>query len=150
VEPEENCDEMDRTAFSMNFVWRWTLGKPTALLSNTLEAAEQGEAVPGHEGDKNVGEETPLLGGQRRPRLHLSIFQVLYQTLLAPIYAVLLVLPLLPFWIVTGFLVYLLLGTASSNHNFWVYCGCLTVLLPFNIVGTVAIVRRVWMDFYGD
>jgi hypothetical protein len=136
----------------MNAIWQSTFGRIRSQrnIPSDDDALERGEAT--HEED----EKTPLLASatasdnsdsRTRWRPHLSIFKVLYATLLAPVYSILVFLPMLPFWIFAGFLVYLL-GSATNN-NFYLYCGVLTVVLPFNIVGTVAIVRRVWLDMYG-
>jgi hypothetical protein len=112
------------------------------------DQAERGESPA------TPAEKTPLLRStdemdqKRRWSSHLSFLEIIWAATLAPVYSVLMFLPMLPFWIFAGFLVYLL-GTATNN-NFYLYCGVLTVVMPFNIVGTVAIVRRVWIDLYGD
>ncbi|KAK5172530.1 uncharacterized protein LTR77_002650 [Saxophila tyrrhenica] len=159
-------DEMEGTGSSINKVWHWTLKTVTKPRSDSLDAAEQGrattvenESIPAHD------ERTPLLSTKAIPSdpsdtthnksrwnslhlPHLNLIQLTYGTLFAPVYAVLALLPLLPFWIFAAFLVYLVGTTASES--FWMYCGCLAVLLPFNLIGTAVIVRRVWMDLYGE
>ena len=62
---------------------------------------------------------------------------------LTPVYILLLLLPLLPFWIFTAFLVYVA-ATTTTSATATLSPGlvlALAALLPFNVVGTVAIVR---------
>ena len=120
----------------------------------SLDSAERGEV-------NRPDEKTPLLLAQttsstETPRTscwsirfpQINFFKMLWAAVLAPVYSVLIFLPMLPFWTFAGFLVYLL-GTAPTSH-FYLYVGCLIVLIPFNIVGTTFMVRRVWMDLYGE
>lgn len=142
---------MERISEASSSLWRILSNQSTRSSNDDpADAAERGELQTYHQ--NAAGEKTPLLQARdtARPTRTLlnRLSQVLSATLLAPVYSVLIFLPMLPFWIFAGFLVYLL-GT-SSNNNFYLYCGCLTVLLPFNIVGTTAIVRTVWMDLYGE
>lgn len=58
-------------------------------------------------------------------------------TILSPIYLVLVLLPLAPFWIFTGFLTYLA-ATTTPNPAL---LAALAFLLPFNVVGTVAVMK---------
>lgn len=58
---------------------------------------------------------------------------------LTPIYLLLLLLPLLPFWIFAAFLTYTAATTATSPSPALLIA--LGVLVPFNAVGTAAIVR---------
>ena len=135
----------NKTTLSIYKIWRYSVGHIESSENNTIEDAERGEAI------KSV-EKTPLLSrntDETTSSQHWvpSIFQLGHAALMSPVYSVLIFLPMLPFWIFAGFLVYLL-GSASNN-NFYMYCGVLTVVMPFNIVGTLAILRRVWFDMYG-
>lgn len=135
----------ERISETSTSLWQ-TLSLHSTDNDDQISAAEQGQLPP----HQPTSEKTPLLNPTKPSprRLYHLLSQILSATLLAPVYSVLVFLPMLPFWTFAGFLVYLL-GT-SGNGNFYLYCGCLTVLLPFNVVGTAAIVRTVWVDLYGE
>lgn len=70
--------------------------------------------------------------------LHPSTSTLLTSAALTPIYLILLTLPLLPFWIFAGFLAYIAITSAVISPGIIV---TLAVLVPFNVLGTVGVVR---------
>ncbi|KAK3690821.1 hypothetical protein LTR37_018949 [Vermiconidia calcicola] len=139
---------MERAMQHVTMIWR------LSFMADTPQEADGAEDV--ERGRVRSTEKSPLLSRitsgpkdgtvttLQQKMASVSVGNLLYSLVLWIVCSILIFLPMLPFWIFAGFLVYML-GSASS-HEFYVYCGVLTVLLPFNIVGTAAIVRGVWQD----
>ncbi|KAK3706483.1 hypothetical protein LTR37_012693 [Vermiconidia calcicola] len=139
---------MERAMRHVTTIWRLSFTADTPKQPDGVEDAERGPVQSTEKSPLLPRIRTRLKEGAfttlQQKMANVSVGSLLYSLVLWMVCSVLIFLPMLPFWIFAGFLVYML-GTASS-HDFYVYCGVLTVLLPFNMVGTAAIARGVWQD----
>lgn len=81
------------------------------LESGQLQDTEKTPLLPASvsiEQDARDSEPTSARATSRRSLPNIRLNDLLYSILLAPVYSVLIFLPMLPFWIFAGFLVYLL------------------------------------------